>query len=205
MGHNLFLNFEKISIKVIEDNIKKMTNNNVFVYDEDVPDEINEEAFVKNLYHGSISITFIVNLFETTINTILSKRIGFTDEDILKMSCFSKLELICIALEKDYEIINGDNKARVMKEAIKLRNDITHYKNNEVGQGTFIPASATIPMGKSREPMAAEFSKDRMQYYYDNTINLIDMICQTCGYRMNNDCRIIDCDGRDDAYEFILG
>ena len=33
MSYGLFLNFEKVSIKIIEDNIKVMTNDNLFTYE----------------------------------------------------------------------------------------------------------------------------------------------------------------------------
>jgi len=204
MGYGLYLNFEKVSMEVIENNIKEMTENNLFTYDEDVPDETYEKTFIKNLYHGSIAIIFIVNLFETAINTILTKRIGYTEEEKLKMNTFSKIELICLSRKKDFAIINGNNKTQIMKKAIKLRNDITHYKTNILGGGTFITSTAAIPFGKTKEPMAEEFTKQKMQEYYENTIKLLELICQTCGYRLNNNCRIIDCDGRDDEYEYIL-
>ena len=122
----------------------------------------------------------------------------------MKYSTFKKIEYICKQFNVDFSTIDNTNEANTMRKAMDLRNDITHYKNNVLGEGTFVTADAKIPMGLTQEPMAAEFTKSKMQEYYDNTIDLIKLICSQFGYRMNKDCRIIDCDGRDDAYEFIL-
>ena len=204
MSYGLFLNFEKVSIKIIEDNIKVMTNDNLFTYEEDVPDEINEEVFVKNLYYGSIAITFIANLFETAINTMLTKRIGIVGEEFLMLNTFTKIELICKICNTDFNKINGHREMQKMRDAIKLRNDITHFKNNELGEGTFIIAKARIPKGSSKKPMAEEFTQKKMQEYYDNTIKLLKLICKSCRYKINDNCSIFDCDGRDDEYEYII-
>ena len=204
MGYGLYLNFEKVSMDIIENNIKEMTENNLFTYDEDVPDETNEKIFMKNLYHGSIAITFIVNLLETSMNTILSKRLGIVKINILKYSTFKKIKYICDMCNVDFKAINKTPEVKIMRKAMNLRNDITHYKNNVLGEGTFVTADAKIPMGLTKKPMAAEFTKSKMQEYYDNTINLIKIICNYCGYKVNSNCRIIDCDGCDDEYEYII-
>lgn len=63
MAFGLFLNFEKLSLEIIENEIKQMTDDNALYYnDEEAFDEINEEKLLPNLYHGSIAATFIVNL-----------------------------------------------------------------------------------------------------------------------------------------------
>ena len=70
MAFGLFLNFEKLSLEIIENEIKQMTDDNALYYnDEEAFDEINEEKLLineeklpPNLYHASIAATFIVNL-----------------------------------------------------------------------------------------------------------------------------------------------
>ena len=94
MAFDIFLNFEKISLSIIENEIAQMTNENCDT-DNDEFAEVDESKFVPNLYHGSIVATFIVNLYETTLNTILGRRLGCTETDIFKTSHEVKLQLIC--------------------------------------------------------------------------------------------------------------
>ena len=75
MSFTYYLNFEKLSQKIIEDEIQKMGDNNIKFLDSSFTDkELDESAFIENLHHGAIAITFIVNLYETALNTIISKK-----------------------------------------------------------------------------------------------------------------------------------
>ena len=50
MAFGLFLNFEKLSLEIIENEIKQMTDDNALYYnDEEAFDEINEEKLPPNL------------------------------------------------------------------------------------------------------------------------------------------------------------
>jgi hypothetical protein len=55
MSFGIFLNFEKLSLEIIENEIAKMSNDNIF--DDDGIDAIEDEKFIQNLYHGSIAAT----------------------------------------------------------------------------------------------------------------------------------------------------
>ena len=55
MAFGRFLNFEKTSMEIIEEQISKMTNNNAIHYDSDF-DALNEEEVIKNLKYGSVAI-----------------------------------------------------------------------------------------------------------------------------------------------------
>ena len=83
MAFGIFLNFEKLDLSIIEDEISKMTNDIVNVYD-DAIGELDDEKFIHNLYHGCIAATFIVNLYETTLNTIIGRRLGCDENEIFK-------------------------------------------------------------------------------------------------------------------------
>lgn len=73
MAFGIFLNFEKVSIQIIEEHISKMTNNNIFYDEQTNYAMLNEDYFINNLVNGSTAIIFIQNLFETAINTILKR------------------------------------------------------------------------------------------------------------------------------------
>lgn len=202
MAVGMFLNFEKLSMQIIEDEIAKMTDDNLW-YDDDIS-AIDEEEFPSNLYHGSIAATFIVNLYETALNTIVGKRLGCTEPEILKTSHGVKLQLICTMYSVDLATIKGNHNYGVLQSLIKLRNDITHFKNNEIVEGTFIPGDIKLPSGTSKEEISDAFTKTHMNKAYNATLNLLELICSKCGLVLYKDCQVIDCDGQDGLCEFIV-
>lgn len=203
MAFGIFLNFEKLSTQIIEDEIAKMTDDNVLQYDDGI-NAINEEKFLENLYRGCIVATFIVNLYETALNTIVGKRLGCTEPEILKTSHGVKLQLICTMCNIDLASIKGNHNYAVVQSIIKLRNDITHYKNNQLYEGTFIPSDIKLPSGTSKEEISSVFTKSYMDKCYKATISLLELICTKCGLVLYKDCQVIDCNGRDGLCEFIV-
>lgn len=203
MAFGIFLNFEKISLEIVENEIALMTDNNQT--EEDLEMEIvDETSFTNNLYHGSIAIMFIVNLYETTLNTILGRRLNCSELDIFKTSHGVKLQLICAMFGIDIETIKSNDVYNKVSSAIKLRNDITHYKSNEVASGHFISMGTKVPKGTSKDAMPKMFTKTYMQELYDGVLKTLELICKKCGLVMYNDCGVIDCDGRDEACEFVI-
>lgn len=204
MAVGFYLNFEKLSVQIIEEEISKMNNDNISDLDDFGFDYINEDNFLNNLYHGSIAATFIVNLYETALNTIVGRRLGWTDEEILKTSHEMKLRLICIMYNVDLADFKSDNSYSIVKSIIRLRNDITHYKNNQVGMGHLLPTDTKIPMGKSKETMATMFTQEYMRKSYDGVVAFLKLLCKKCDLVLNFDCEVIDSDGRDELCEFIV-
>lgn len=202
MAFGIYLNFEKISLQIVENEIKLMTNDNVF--DDDGIGIVMDDKFTNNLYHGSIAVTFIVNLYETTLNTILGRRLGCDEGDIFKTSHDVKLQLICTMFHVDITEIKSNNSYNCLRTIIKLRNDIIHYKSNWVTMGHFITADNKIPMGTSKETLAVQFTKNYIQKHYNGVMELLELICQKCGLVLYKDCMVIDCDGRDSACEFVI-
>lgn len=203
MAFGIFLNFEKLSQKIIENEISLMTNDNISANGDEFG-EIDDVKFEHNLYHGSIAATFIVNLYETTLNTILGRRLECTETEIFKTSHDVKLQLICTMFRVDISEIKGDNYYSFWRSILKLRNDITHFKSNTVAMGHFISTDAKIPMGTSKDALSVQFTKDYMEQHYKGVLKLLELICKKCGLVLFKDCLVIDCDGRDSACEFVL-
>lgn len=202
MSVGIYLNFEKLSTQIIEDEIEEMTDD-ILHYDEGI-DEINEKEFLGNLYHGSIASTFIVNLYETALNTILVQRLRITESEILKSSHGIKLLLICKMYNTDFATIKGNHNYGIVQSIIKLRNDITHYKSNNLSEGLFIPSDTKLPMGTSKKSIAEMFTKTYMDKCYKAAIDLLKYICDKCDLFLYKNCKVIDCDGRDSLCEFIV-
>lgn len=203
MACGIFLNFEKLSLQIIRDNISKMTDNNTFPSDCEPP-EIDDEKFLNNLHYGSIASMFIVNLYETTLNTIVSKRLECIEPEILKTSHNVKLQLICTMFGADFSSIKSDNSFSLVKSIVQLRNDITHYKYNEVCMGHYISTESKIPMGTSKLAMADMFTKSYMEKCFNGVMDFLNLLCEKCGLVIYENCGVIDCDGRDLLCEFVV-
>lgn len=201
MACGIFLNFEKLAISVIENEITQMTNNNVFLYEEKI-EAVSTDTFSHNLYHGCIAAVFIVNFYETTLNTILRK-LNCKETDIFKTSHEVKLQLICAMRGIDISEIKGNNNYGFMRSTVKLRNDIMHYKNNMLAFGFAIPAETTVPMGTTKLALAKLFTKEYMEQQYNGVYKLLELICEKCGLVLCKDCNIITNDGIDPEYEFV--
>ena len=147
MAFGYYLNFEKLDQKIIQEAIENLSESVTF----EVDYEKLNEAFVNNLHYGSIAIIFIVNLYETALNTIISKRLNWMEEEILKLSHSIKLKIICYRYNVDYLQIKSDHRYGILREIIKLRNDITHYKTNEICEGSYVGIEAKIPMGSTKK------------------------------------------------------
>lgn len=203
MAVGIFLNFEKLALSIIENEIAQMNNDNVLAYD-DAIGEVDSENFIHNLYHGCIAATFIVNLYETTLNTIIGRRLECTEPEIFKTSHDVKLQLICTMFHVEISEIKGNNYYSFLRSILKLRNDITHFKSNMVSEGHYITAKDKVPMGGSKDALALQFTKDYMEEHYKGVVNLLELICQKCNLVLYKDCQVIDCDGRDCTCEFVL-
>lgn len=206
MAWTQFLNFEKMAMQIIENEIVQMTDNNInhCSFGADVWDEINEEAFLNNLHHGSIAATFIINLYETTLNRIIDRQLQCEEIEFFKLSHEVKLQLICTMCKADLAAIKGEGAYATLKSVIRLRNDITHFKGNVVDSGHAIFGSATIPMGSSKDTLANLFTKKYMQKGFDDVIRLLKIICNNCGFALNTECEVLDSDGRTSLCEFVV-
>lgn len=203
MAFGIFLNFEKVSIEIIEEHIAKMTNNNVIHYEPDF-DALEEESFIKNLKNGAVAIVFIQNLFETSLNTILRRRADISEADILKSSISVKLQILSLIYGFELSAIKSDHSYAIYREIEKVRNDITHFKSNILCEATAIPADVKIDLGASTKTLASIFTQDYVSEGYAQVKKLIKLICVNCGLYVYDDVQIIDYDGRDDICEFIV-
>lgn len=204
MAFEYCLNFEKVSLEIIEEQISKMTDTNSCSFDDDYDNCLCEKTFIENLKHGSIAIVFIQNLFETSLNTILRKRAEISEMDILKSSISVKLQIISIIYGFDISTIKSDNSYSIYRQVEKIRNDITHFKSNILGKATIISSDVKIDLGTSKEPLADIFTQKYMNGCYIQVLKLIELICSQCNLFINKNVQIIDSAGCHCSYEFIV-
>ena len=204
MSFSMFFNFEKVSSNIIESAIQHMDDCNTLRESGMEEEQINMEHFTNNLYHGSIAAVFIANLYETSLNTILTRRLGIKDKKILEGYNSEKLQRICNRYNVDYGEIQEEHSYKTMKSIINLRNDITHFKINDIGDGHYLVKGRPIRLGKTTGCLETLFSKHFMEDGYQETINFLSLLCDKCGLLLNKDCEIIDLDGKGSLCEFIV-
>lgn len=203
MAYSYYLNYEKVAIEIIEQQIELMTDDNV-IYDETYDfDLIKEESFFNNLKAGSIALMFINNLFETAMNTIL-RRNGILNENKTK-NVEQKLRVISEVYKFDLSEIKSNNLYCIYQNARTVRDDITHFKWNDLGPSFLIDSHIFLELGKERKCLAEIFTKKYIQDSYNSVFSLIDLICSKCRLAVNKKVQMIDCDGRIGAHEFING
>ena len=49
------------------------------------------------------------------------------------------------------------------------------------------------------------FTKKYMEDHYNDVIKLLELLCEKCNLTLCKECYVIDCDGRDSNFEFVLG
>lgn len=203
MAFEYVLNFERISIEVAEEEMSMMTNSNISSEYRELEGALDETALAQNLRHGAVAITFIVNLYETALNTIISKRLKCKDINMLKSSHYIKLYLVCAAFGLEFCSVKSNKSFATVLEAIKVRNDITHYKTNELCMGHVVATSSKIPLGTAKKTLAELFTQKNMRKYYDGILGFLRFLCSQCGLKLVVDCDIIGCDGMQEGFEFI--
>lgn len=201
----MFFNFEKVSSNIIESEIQYMDDCNTLRENGMEEEQMNLDHFLKNLYHGSIATVFIVNLFETSLNTILTRRLAIEENEILKASHTLKLQLICKIYNVDFAKLKSDHSYEILQLIIKLRNDITHFKTNDIGDGHYLVKGLSIPLGTTKKYYLEDlFSKSFIEECYHGTIKFLSLLCDECGLLLNKNCEIIDSDGTSSLCEFII-
>lgn len=203
MSHGFFLNMEPILNTAINDNISKLRDDLVISEPDDF-EQLNLDALVYNFQYGSIACILMATLYETVINTIITSKLKYNDEDVLKASSNVKIQIICHDYGFEFATLKSDNSYGVVKEIIKLRNDIVHYKTNMLYEGVIPWADMTKPEFTSKKPLAYSFAKSTMQKYFTELNKFINLLCDKCDLKVNEYCQIIECDGRNGIVDYII-
>lgn len=198
MSFQNYLNVERLAMNIIESSIKELTDTNLDSYG-----DVDYQFMTHNLHHGVIAVVFCVNLYETSINTILGNELGYLDEEILKCSFEVKLSLICKNYGIDIAELKSKNEYGLLREVTRLRNDMIHFKNGDVGMSSLFHSKAKIKFGKTKNSIASIFVKSQIQKYYCGVMDFLKILCSKCGLFIHEDCEILDSDGANAIYTFI--
>lgn len=197
MSIPLYLSMEKLSLESAREHIKKMTNENFDHYGVDIK-SINIEKFSNNIKNGYIVLTMLISFLESLLNSILIYCLQEYDESCLKKSIKKKIDYLAEKYEKDKTQITGGSLWEKHNTAVKVRNELIHYKQGKVGEGVFIPDFQI-----AGQYIGEFFTNDNMSNLYGDYQSLAQLIADTFDLKINTDVHILESQGRDSLNSYI--
>jgi hypothetical protein len=173
-----------------------MTNDNLW-------DEANcftdTDKSTKNIKHGYISITMLCSFVESFLNSILRDCLKCSAELLKTISILNKIEIIYLSYNKDIALIKGRYYYGAVKKCISIRNEMIHYKNNFIGEGTGVPLNARV----GGVEIIDFFTKEKLRKLRTDILEFSDQMASDIGLSIYKDIEIFSCDGRDSLVSYI--
>ena len=199
MTYGNYMNMEKLSLEIAEENINKMSESN---YQAELPEFVDADEFTKNLKYGYIVVTMLSSYIESSINTILRESINYSDENLLKNNINDKFDIIFLCNGKSFSNVKSNNLYGEFKKMTSIRNDMIHYKYNYIGDGNSIPTSGNSKNPISKRNLQEYFTKSNMMKVKKNTIDFLQLICTELNIQINN-VKILEGDAKGTPYNYL--
>lgn len=193
MAFGFFLNMEALSLKIAQEHIALMTDDNI---KDDV--SLENDKLLNNIKNGFVVITQLSTFMESFFNTILNSCIGYEDETLLKCSIDEKIAIIFMHYNKTFDIIKSQNPWQIFRSTTKVRNEMIHFKKTYIGDGSDIP-NFTIANTSVRD----FFTKSNMENTLNKHIALSMLIATELGLKIASDVDIFSCDGCGDIVNYV--
>lgn len=210
MAFGYYMNMEKLTLDIIEENIFKMKSNNY------INEEIDEEKFINNLKYGYICIIMLENYIESSINTFLSYKFEYTDDNnittileytkdkLLKSNFNEKLNILYLNKNLTLKELKDKYYYKEYINMKKIRNQLIHYKDSYLGHcGSSIPVLGNEKNPIIRYKLSDYFVKSKIIKAKECSIKLIEHIAKDMDVKINKDCDVIGCDGVNPEYAYI--
>jgi len=123
---------------IAKDSISKMTDSNIYYDKRGNIDGNDVDAFINNFKYGWIAASMMYNYVECTLNTILRDCTNYKGERLLKANMEDKLEMLYMYYKADISILRREHW-ETFKKLCKVRNELTHFKDNYIGISGGIP------------------------------------------------------------------
>lgn len=201
MATSYFMNMEKLSLEIAYTHILNMTNDNTI---EDLNSQTGEYLFldqnklINNLQNGFVVITQLSCYFESFLNTIIINCMNYKGDVLLKSSISEKIDIIFMHYQKDWKSIKSNNYWSCYIRTTKIRNEMIHFKNSYIGDGTGIPR---FKLGNI--DIDTFFTKNNLLLIYEGFLNLTELIAKDLGLSIRKEINIFTTDGMDNLVNYV--
>ena len=193
MSCGYYMNMEIIALDIAKEHISKMEDN---VFDDECKEFLDLKKLENNIKNGFIAITQFKVFIESLLNTIINLKGDLSCLDIENI--FNKMKYVCSIYDKDFSFIEKNKCLKTFKKMNRLRNNMIHYKNSFIYDGTAI---YDFEIGKVS--VKKYFTKFNFEKLFNQVIELGDLIAKTLGLIVRNDISIFECDGKDGITGYI--
>ncbi|GFH96385.1 hypothetical protein IMSAGC003_02941 [Lachnospiraceae bacterium] len=193
MSFGFFMNMEVMSLQIAREHIAVMTNDNL---EDDI--FLEDTKIINNIKNGFVVITQLSAFFESFLNTILNKCIYYEGDILLKCNIEEKIDIIFMYYQKDWGCIKGQHAWEVYKKTTRVRNEMIHFKETYIGDGSGIPDFKIRNVSVN-----GFFTKDNMEKILNEYIVLGNLIASTLGLQIANDIKIFTCDGEEEIVNYV--
>ena len=166
------------------------------VFDDECKEFLDLKKLENNIKNGFIAITQFKVFIESLLNTIINLKGDLSCLDIENI--FNKMKYVCSIYDKDFSFIEKNKCLKTFKKMNRLRNNMIHYKNSFIYDGTAI---YDFEIGKVS--VKKYFTKFNFEKLFNQVIELGDLIAKTLGLIVRNDISIFECDGKDGITGYI--
>lgn len=193
MSCGYYMNMEIIALDIAKEHISKMEDN---VFDDECKEFLDLKKLENNIKNGFVAITQFKVFIESLLNTIINLKGDLSCLDIENI--FNKMKYVCSIYDKDFSFIEKNKCLKTFKKMNRLRNNMIHYKNSFIYDGTAI---YDFEIGKVS--VKKYFTKFNFEKLFNQVIELGDLIAKTLGLIVRNDISIFECDGKDGITGYI--
>ena len=193
MSCGCYMNMEIIALDIAKEHISKMEDN---ILDDECKEFLDLKKLENNIKNGFVAITQFKVFIESLLNTIINLKSEVVSLDIDNI--FEKMKYVCSIYDKDYVIIVKTKLWKNFREINTLRNNMIHYKNSFIYDGTAI-YDFEIGTVKVKD----YFTKSNFENLYTSVIKLGNLIAKTLNLTVRNHISVFECDGKDGVIGYI--
>jgi hypothetical protein len=187
MAFHYYINMEMLALDIANESINRMTDSNILYDENGNVEESDWDAFQNNFKNGWIVVSMMNNYIECIINTILRDCVCYNGEKLLKASMEEKLEILYMYYKTDITVIKSEHYWGELKKLIKIRNELTHFKNNYIGISGSVPLSWNKPL----DEVGDYFTSIKIKKVKNKIITLANKIVSDLGLAINTNAGLL--------------
>lgn len=203
MAFRLYFNMEKLSLEIIDSQIKLMNNDNFMKSSKEVyydPETIDENKIDKNVKSGFVVLVMLETYLESFLNNIISTCISELNlNENLRKSIDEKIKLIYTHFNTSKKSLKNGKDWQDYKKLKEIRNEMVHFKNPFISYGTNF---GNFEIGGQK--IADVFMRDFLLALKYSMINITNQIAHDLNLVINDEVQIFDFDESSTGGKYVL-